>query len=116
MTLLIIIKNMRDFKFLSKNDTINFNGQMSLEVIQYFNDYTNRMVRHHVTTTIATYKIADIVYSEGHIVAGTVHVYPLEASNIRIVFNIRNGDITSYTIDIDYWNTMGQLVNAIRLE
>jgi hypothetical protein len=105
---------MKDFKFLTKNDTLTLNGQMSREVIQYFNDYSNRVTRHEMTTTIATYKIADIVYSEGHIVAGTVHAYPLDSPNVRIVFNIRNGEITLYTIDIDYWNTMGQLVNALR--
>ena len=104
----------KDFKFLTKNDKLNLNGQMSLEVIQYFNDYSNRVTRHEMTTTIATYKIADIVYSEGHIIAGTVHAYPLESSNIRIVFNIRNGEITLFTIDIDYWNTMGQAINALR--
>ena len=104
---------MKNFKFLSKNDTLTLNGQMSLEVIQYFNDYSNRVTRHEMTTTIATYKIADIVYGEGHIIAGTVHAYPLDSPNIRIVFNIRNGEITLYTIDIDYWNTMGQTMNAI---
>jgi hypothetical protein len=107
---------MRDFKFLSKNDTTSYNGQMSREVIQYFNDYTNRMIRHDITTTIATYKIVDYTYGNGNIVAGTVNAYPLDAPNIRIVFNIRNGEITLYTIDIDYWNTMGQLVNALRRE
>ena len=104
---------MRDFKFLSKNDTLNLNGQMSLEVIQYFNDYINRIVRYEITTTIATYKIVDYTYGDGNIVAGTVHVYPLDSPNVRIVFNIRNGEITLYTIDIDYWNTMGQAMNAI---
>lgn len=105
---------MQDFKFLSNNNTLNLNGQMSLEVIQYFNDYANRVTRHEMTTTIATYKIADIVYSDGSIIAGTVNAYPLDAPNIRIVFNIRNGGITLYTIDIDYWNTAGQLINTLR--
>jgi hypothetical protein len=107
---------MRDFKFLSKNDTLNLNGQMSLEVIQYFNDYVNRTIRYEVTTTIATYKMVDYTYGNGNIVAGTVHAYPLEASNIRVTYHLRNGDITSFTVDIDYWNTMGQLVNAMRRE
>ena len=104
---------MREFKFLSKNDTLNLNGQMSLEVIQYFNDYINRIVRYEITTTIATYKMVDYTYGDGNIVAGTVHVYPLEASNIRITYHIRGGDITSFTIDIDYWRTMGQTINAL---
>jgi hypothetical protein len=107
---------MRDFKFLSKNDTLDLNGQISLEVIRYFNDYVNRIVRYDVTTTIATYKMVDYTYGDGNIVAGTVHAYPLEASNIRITYHLRNGGITSFTVDIDYWNTMGQLVNAIRRE
>jgi hypothetical protein len=87
---------------------------MSLEVIQYFNDYTNRMIRHDITTTIATYKIADIVYSEGHIVAGTVNAYPLDASNVRVSYKIRNQEITEHIIEIDYFNTMGQMINTLR--
>ena len=104
---------MKEFKFLSKNKT-SYDGQMSREAIQYLNDYSNRVMRNEMTTTIATYKIADIVYSEGHIVAGTVNAYPLDASNIRVTYNIRGGEITSYTIDIDYWNTMGQMINTLR--
>lgn len=107
---------MRDFKFLSKNNTLDLNGQISIEAVQYFNDYVNRIVRYEVTTTIATYKMMDYTYSDGNIVAGTVHAYPLEASNVRITYHLRNGEITSYTIDIDYWNTMGQLINALRRE
>jgi hypothetical protein len=107
---------MRDFKFLSKNNTLDLNGQISIEVVQYFNDYVNRIVRYEVTTTIATYKMIDYTYGDGNIVAGTVHAYPLEASNVRITYHLRNGEITSYTIDIDYWNTMGQLINALRRE
>ena len=105
---------MKDFKFLTKNDKTIYNGQMSHEVINYFNDYTNRVTSHERITTIATYKVADIVYSEGHIVAGTVNAYPLDASNIRITFRIRNHEVTSHTIDIDYFNTMGQMINALR--
>jgi hypothetical protein len=37
----------------------------------------------------------------------------LDASNIRVTYNIRGGEITSFTVDIDYWNTMGQAMNAI---
>lgn len=107
---------MRDFKFLSKNNTLDLNGQISIEAVQYFNDYVNRIVRYEVTTTIATYKMIDYTYGDGNIVAGTVHAYPLEASNVRITYHLRNGEITSYTIDIDYWNTMGQLINALRRE
>ena len=103
----------KDFKFLSNNDTLTLNGQMSIEAIQYFNDYVNRNIRYEITTTIATYKMVDYTYGNGSVVAGTVHAYPLEAPNIRIVFNIRNGEITLFTIDIDYWNTMGQTMNAI---
>ncbi len=102
------------FKFLSKNDTLDLNGQISLEVIRYFNDYVNRIVRYEVTTTIATYKMVDYTYGDGNIVAGTVHAYPLEAPNIRITYYLRNGDITSFTIDIDYWNTLSHLANTIR--
>ncbi len=107
---------MRDFKFLSKNNTLDLNGQISIEAVQYFNDYVNRIVRYEVTTTIATYKMIDYTYGDGNIVAGTVHAYPLEASNVRITYHLRNGEIISHTIDIDYWNTMGQLINALRRE
>ena len=107
---------MKEFKFLTKNDTLNLNGQMSLEAIQHFNDYISDRLWVEVTTTIATYKIIDYTFGEGNIVAGTIHVYPLDASNIRVTYNIRGDEITSYTIDIDYWNTVGQLVNAIRRE
>ena len=106
----------KEFKFLSKNDTLNLNGQMSLEAIQYFNDYINHIVRYEVTTTVATYKMVDYTYGDGNIVAGTIHAYPLDASNIRVTYNIRGGDITSFTIDIDYWRTMGQAINNIRRE
>lgn len=88
---------------------------MSREAIQYLYDYTNNITRYEMTTLIATYKIADYVYgSDGNIVAGTVNVYPLDASNIRITYNIRNGEVILYTIDLDYFNTMGQMINALR--
>jgi hypothetical protein len=58
--------------------------------------------------------MVDYTYGNGNIVAGTVFVYPLDAPNIRIVFNIRNGEITLYTIDMDYFNTMGQMINTLR--
>ncbi len=103
----------KDFKFLSKNDTINFNGQMSIEALRYFNDYINRIVRYEITTTTATYKIVDYTYGEGNIVAGTVNAYPLEASNIVVTYTIRGGEITSHTIHLDYWNTAGQMINAL---
>ena len=106
----------KDFKFFRSNDTLNLNGQMSLEAIQYFNDYINHIVRYEVTTTVATYKMVDYTYGDGNIVAGTIHAYPLDASNIRVTYNIRGGDITSFTIDIDYWRTMGQAINNIRRE
>lgn len=105
---------MKDFKFLSKNDKTLYNGQMSREAIQYLNDYSNRVTRYEMTTTIATYKVADIVYSEGHIVAGTVNAYPLDASNIRVSYKIRNQEVTEHMIEIDYWNTMGQMINTLR--
>jgi len=106
---------MKDFKFFSKNDTSSYNGQMSREAIQYLNDYSHNITRYEITTTIATYKIADYVYgSDGNIVAGTINAYPLDASNIRITFRIRNGEVISHTIDIDYFNTMGQLINTLR--
>jgi len=105
---------MKDFKFLSKNDTINFNGQMSIEAVRYFNDYINRIVRYEITTTTATYKISDYTYGEGNVVAGTVNAYPLDAPNIKVTYSIRGGEITEYTIHIDYWNTMGQMINALR--
>jgi hypothetical protein len=105
---------MKDFKFLTKNDTINFNGQMSIEVLRYFNDYINRIVRYDITTTTATYKIVDYTYGEGNIVAGTVNAYPLDNPNIRVTYKIRNQEVTEYTIDIDYWNTMGQMINTLR--
>jgi hypothetical protein len=105
---------MKDFKFLSKNDTINFNGQMSIEALRYFNDYVNNVIRYEITTTTATYKMVDYTYGDGNIVAGTVNAYPLEASNIVVTYTIRGGEITSHTIHIDYWNTMGQMINTLR--
>lgn len=105
---------MKDFKFLSKNDKTLYDGEMSREAIQYLNDYSNRVTRYEMTTTIATYKVADIVYSEGHIVAGTVNAYPLDASNIRVSYKIRNQEVIEHMIEIDYWNTVGQLINTLR--
>jgi len=105
---------MKDFKFLSKNDKTLYDGQMSREAIQYLNDYSNRVTRYEMTTTIATYKVADIVYSEGHIVAGTVNAYPLDASNVRVSYKIRNQEVTEHIIEIDYFNTMGQMINTLR--
>ena len=87
---------------------------MSREAIQYLNDYSNRVTRYETTTTIATYKVADIVYSEGHIVAGTVNAYPLDASNVRVSYKIRNQEVTEHIIEIDYFNTMGQMINTLR--
>jgi hypothetical protein len=105
---------MKDFKFLTKNDTLNLNGQMSLEAIQYLYDYTNNITRYEITTTIATYKIVDYTYGEGNIVAGTVNAYPLDTPDIRVTYKIRNQEVTEYTIDIDYFNTMGQMINTLR--
>ena len=105
---------MKDFKFLSKNDKTLYDGQMSREAIQYLNDYSNRVTRYEMTTTIATYKVADIVYSEGHIVAGTINAYPLDAPNVRVSFKIRNQEVTEHIIEFDYWNTAGQMINALR--
>ena len=93
---------MKEFKFLDKNKETSYNGQMSREAIQYLNDYSNRVTRYEITTTIATYKIADIVYSRGYIIAGTVNAYPLDAPYVRISFKIRNGEITEHIIDFDY--------------
>ena len=104
---------MRDFKFLSKNDTLNLNGQMSLEVIQYFNDYINHLVRYEITTTIATYNMVDYTYGNGSIVAGTVNAYPLEDSSMRVVYHIRNGGITSFTVEYDYLGVMSRAMIAI---
>jgi N-glycosylase/DNA lyase len=107
---------MHEFKFLSKNNTTSYNGQMSREAIEFLNGYLDHG-GFEITTTIATYKMADYTYgSEGTIVAGTINAYPLDAPNIRITFKIRDGEITQHLINIDYWNTMGQLVNAIRRE
>ena len=103
----------KDFKFLSNNDTLTLNGQMSLEAIQYFNDYVNRNIRYEITTTIATYKMVDYTYGNGSIVAGTVNAYPLEDSSMRVVYHIRNGGITSFTVEYDYLGVMGQAMNAI---
>ena len=89
---------------------------MSIEALRYFNDYINRIVRYEITTTTATYKIADYTYGEGNIVVGTVNAYPLDASNVVVTYSIRGGEITGYTIHLDYWNTIGQLANAIRRE
>jgi len=106
---------MKDFKFLTKNDKTIFNGQMSREAIQYLNDYSHNITRYEITTTIATYKIADYVYgSDGNIVAGTINAYPLDTPDIRVTYKIRNQEVTEYTIDIDYFNTMGQMINTLR--
>jgi len=106
---------MKDFKFLTKNDKTIFNGQMSREAIQYLYDYSHNIHRYEMTTTIATYKIADYVYgSDGYIVAGTINAYPLDTPDIRVTYKIRNQEVTEYTIDIDYFNTMGQMINTLR--
>ena len=106
---------MKDFKFLTKNDKTLYDGQMSREAIQYLSDYANNTTRYEMTTTIATYKISDYVYgSDGNIVAGVINAYPLDAPNVRVSYKIRNGEITVHRIDIDYWNTMGQAINALR--
>jgi len=105
---------MRDFKFLTKNDKTIFNGQMSIEALRYFNDYINRIVRYEITTTTATYKIADYTYGEGNVVAGTVNAYPSGVSNVMVTYSIRNGEITGHTIHLDYWNTAGQMINTLR--
>jgi hypothetical protein len=68
---------MKDFKFLTKNNTINFNGQMSIEALRYFNDYVNNVIRYEISTPTATYRMVDYTYGEGNIVAGTVNAYPL---------------------------------------
>jgi len=114
--MLIIIKDMKDFKFLTNNDTLSLNGQMSFEVIQYFNDYVNRIIRYEITTTVATYKMVDYTYGNGQVVAGTVHAYPIESPNVRVVYHIRNNEITSFTMEFDYFITMSHLANAIRRE
>ena len=106
---------MKEFKFLSKNTT-GYDGEMSREAIQYLNDYSNRVTRYEMTTMIATYKVADVVYGDGNVVAGTVNAYPLDAPYVRISFKIRNGEITEHIIDIDYWNTVGQMINALTNE
>jgi hypothetical protein len=50
-------------------------------------------------------------------VAGTVNAYPLvDNPNLVVTYTIRGGEITGYTIHLDYWNTMEQLANAIRRE
>jgi hypothetical protein len=105
---------MKDFKFLTKNNTINFNGQMSIEALRYFNDYVNNVIRYEISTPTATYRMVDYTYGEGNVVAGTVNAYPLDASNIMVTYTIRGGEITSHTIHIDYWNTMGQMINTLR--
>lgn len=107
---------MRDFKFLSKDNRTIFDGQMSREAVEFLDGYLDHN-GYEITTTIATYKISDYTYgSEGTIVAGTVNGYPLENPNIRVSYKIRHGVVTSYVVDIDYWDTMRQLSNAIRRE
>lgn len=102
-----------EFKFLTNNDTLNLNGQMSLEVIQYFNDYVNRIIRYEITTTVATYKMIDYTYGDGQVVAGTVHAFPLENPRMRVIYYIRNGTITSFTQEFDYWRMVSDVFNAI---
>jgi hypothetical protein len=108
---------MKDFRFFSKNNTTSYNGQMSREAVEFLNGYLDHN-GFEITTTIATYKMKDYTYgSEGTIVAGTIDAYPLESPRTKITFKIRNGEVTSHTIEIvDYWGIMGQLANAIRRE
>ena len=103
----------KDFKFLTKNDKTIFNGQMSREAIQYLYDYNSRVRSHERTTAIATYRMVDYTYGDGNIIGGTVNSYPLDTPDIRVTYKIRNQEVTEYTIDIDYFNTMGQMVNQL---
>ena len=114
---------MKDFKFLTKNDTIivsydtiNFSGLMSIEALRYFNDYVNNVIRYEISTPTATYRMVDYTYGDGNIVAGTINAHPSGVSNVMVTYSIRGGEITSHTIHLDYWITMGQLANAIRRE
>jgi hypothetical protein len=103
-----------NFKFLSKNDTLDIHGNMSREVIEYFIECSHHIAMYEFTTLIATYKMIDYVYSEGIIVGGTINAYPLDAPNIRVTYMIRESVITNTIIEVDYWNTVGQLINTIR--
>ena len=81
-----------------------------------YNDYVNNVIRYEITTPTATYRMVDYTYGDGNIVAGTINAHPSGVSNVMVTYSIRGGEITSHTIHIDYWNTMGQLTNAIRRE
>jgi hypothetical protein len=101
---------MKDFKFLSKNNSISYEGQMASEVINHFHNFIANVGLYEglydMTTTIATYKLDTIYYSNGGISRGLVHVYPLNAPDVRITFNINAGNhypyIIGHTIDFDY--------------
>lgn len=105
---------MRDFKFLNKNDELDVYDNIRREAIEYFMDCTYHIAMYEFTTLIATYKLIDYVYSEGTIVGGTINAYPLDTPNIRITYIIRESTVINTVIEIDYWNTVGQLINTLR--
>jgi len=95
-----------DFKFFSKNDGTNYNGEMSLQVIRFFRDYIEGRLWgiNKITTNIATYKIVETFYENGEISRGVVNAFPLEDITMNITFHINAGNvvpcITRHTIEI----------------
>jgi hypothetical protein len=97
---------MKEFKFFQKIDK-SYDGEMSQEVLRYFNDYiTNNRTTYEITTTLATYSLSETSYAGGDIIRAKVAVYPLNAPNVKITYDINVGNpypyITAHRIDIDY--------------
>ena len=107
----------KPFKFFQQNDVTGYNGEMAQEAVRFFYDYvrSNRTV-YERTTNIATYRLGTIHFEGGEIMRGNVIAYPTN-NNIRITFDVNLGSlfpfITGHTIEFDYWNTVGQLINAL---
>lgn len=109
---------MNAFKFFQQNDVTGYNGEMAQEAVRFLYDYvrTNRTV-YERTTNIATYRLGTVHYEGGEIIRGKVIAYEINNNNIKITFDVNLGSlfpfITGHTIEFDYWNTVGQLINAL---
>ena len=108
----------KPFKFFQQNDVTGYNGEMAQEAVRFFYDYvrSNRTV-YERTTNIATYRLGTVHYEGGEIIRGKVIAYEINNNNIKITFDVNLGSlfpfITGHTIEFDYWNTVGQLINAL---
>ena len=98
---------MKEFKFFHKKDESNYDGEMSAEALRYFNEFlTTNRTTYQITTTLATYTILETFYGGGEVIRAKVAVYPLDAPNVKITYDINVGRaypyITAHRIDIDY--------------